>query len=502
MVVSTEERLAKRKLDALKRGIHRVGKDQASPLSLNIVGVGKAGADVVERLLTEIPETAGSFSAIIVDIGDGDLAGVREAANTRSDRAVVEIIALAAIPVADLMTAMAEYGTFLELEYPWYRGPREVINWLPLDDALHDQAVDGLGASRAYAKALYGVSYYAGDREMRAALRRFGERVTASDTQPVVCMVFGMGGGTGGGIAVDLARHLSTVILGRAALTVGVGILPCAGDRTGHRGGPLYACLNELDCFGDEAKNEGVVQSCGELFRNPFTAGFLVVPQQHVWEATKDIEATHARVSREIADLLSVDGGRNLLELLRLLNWVAAPSTQHSAARTPFGAKWIHMLAFADYEGPLSIGNKTLAELGLRSTYHPEYIELRVSEEGSAADAVATKLASVFSPDVPPQIIAGGGSATSVQYVLPCLGKFDLEIFYDARAAYDASSPSQRVLDHAMLLELGVVLSEPSTRLVGMAGAGLHGGDGWVAVPLEGLRVTEGPSRNAKLMAI
>ena len=295
MVVTTEERLARRKLDALKRGVHRIGKDQASPLSLNIVGIGKAGADVIAALLSEMPDNAASFSAIIVDIGDGDLAAVRKAAASRVDRAVVEIIALAAIPAADIMETMADYGTFLELEYPWYRGPKEVINWLPVDDALHEQAVEGSGALRAYAKALYGSAYYAGDRAVRAALRRFGERVTASNVQPVVCVVFGMGGGTGSGIAVDLARHLCTVILGRAALTVGVGILPCAGDRPEHRGGPLYACLNELDCLGDEAKNEGVVRSCGELFRNPFTAGFLVVPQQHVWDATKDLHATHAR---------------------------------------------------------------------------------------------------------------------------------------------------------------------------------------------------------------
>ena len=437
-----------------------------------------------------------------MDVGEGDLDAVREAAREKQDRAAVEIIALSPVPVADLMATLADYGTFLELEYPWYRGPREVINWLPIKDGLYDRAVSGTGVARAYAKALYGDAYYAGDRTMRSALRRFGERVSASDAQPVVCVVFGMGGGTGSGIAVDLARHLCTVILGRAALTVGIGILPCDGDQPESRGGPLYACLNELDCFGDEAKNEGVVQSCGELFRNPFTAGFLVVPQQVVWEATKNLGATHTRVTREIVDLLSVDGGRNLLEILRLLNWVAAPSTQHSAARTPFGAKWIHMLAFADYDGPLAINSNTPGQLGLRRSYHPEYIEVRVSEPGKVADTLAAKLADTFSPDVPPQVVAGGSSVSSVQYILPCIGKFDLEIFYDARRAYDAGTPGDRVLDHAMLLEMGVVLSEPSTRLVGMAGAGLHGGDGWVAVSLESLRGTDAPSRQVNLVAV
>ncbi len=495
-MATTEERLAKRKLDALKRGIHRVNTEQSVPFSINILGVGRAGADVVAGVLRGLGETGPALSALVVDVDDGGLSELRAASSeTPASRASVEIVSLPTIPVADLVATMADYGRFLELEYPLYQGPRDGHGWLP---ASFDPQAQGASTTRAYAKALYGRAYYDGAREMRAAFRRFGARVVSSEAQPVVCMVFDMGDGAGGGIVVDAARHLSTVALGRAALTVGIGILPCAGDAPERRGGALYACLNELDCFGDEANNEGVVQACGELFRNPFTAGFIVVPQQHVWEATKDLAQTQARAKREIIDLLCTRGGANLMEVMRLLNWVAAPSTQHSAARTPFGSKWIHMLGYADIEGALAVGATTAKRLGLRDSYHPEYIEARVAAMNANAQITAAKLAAAFAPDVPPQLVEGGERAGSVQYILPCIGKFDLDIFFKARDAYDAETPDERVLDHSLLLEQGVVLSEPSTKLAGMAGASLNDGEGWVAVPFERLRGGSGGAQPAK----
>ena len=499
-MASVDPRLAKRKLDALKRGIHRLPQDQALPFSVNLVGIGKAGADVVTAILRSLPDAGAPFAALVIDIGESDLGALRAAlAEVPAGRAEVEIISLPLAREEDLLATMEKYGAFLKLEYPWFQGPVHGKGWLRSSGS---DRKGGSGVARAYAKAVYGQAYYDGDRSMRAALRRFGATVTSNDTQPVVAMVFGLGGGTGGGIMVDVARHLSTVVLGRAALTIGVGILPCAGDSPEHRGGQLYACFNELDCLGDESKNEGVVQGCGDLFRNPFTAGFIAIPQQHVWDVTQNLEETHARVDREIVDLLSGRAGANLMEVLRLLNWVAAPSTQHSAARTPWGPKWVHMLGFGDVEGPLSIGPRGPRQFGVSGTYRPEYIETRVAQVGAEANAMAGKLQAAFSPDVPPQLVEGG-RAGSVQFVLPCIEKLQLDAFYDARDAYGREAKEQRISDHSMLLEQGVVLSEPSTRLEDMAGASLDGELGWVAVPYAALRGGERPvEARAKLVAV
>ena len=499
--MSMEQRLAKRKLDALKRGIHRVPQDQPLPFSVNIVGIGKAGADVVAHVLRSLPESGPVCSAIVIDIGDADLAPVREAAAALpTGRAEVDVVSLSIPSRPDLEATLDAYPEYLQLEYPLYQGASaHSANWLP---PTFDHGAGESDTPRAYAKALYGKAYYGGDRAVRGILRKFGARITSGDAQAVVGIVFGLGGHTGSGIAVDVARHLSAVVLGRAALTVGLGVLPCDGDRPEHRGGALYACLNELDCLGDETKSAGVVQACGELYRNPFTAGFLVVPQQAVWRATHDLEATHDRVDQAIATLLTERGGANLMEVLRLLNWVAAPSTQHSAARTPWGSRWVHMLGMADVDGPLAVTPDMATRLGLRDTYHPEYIETRVAELGDQADGAAGRLQAAFSPDVPPQLVDGGVQG-SVQFVLPCISKLDLDVFYAARDAYDRESEDQRVLDHSMLLEHGVVLSEPSTRLEGMAGASLYGGEGWVAVPYAALRgPNAAPARRAHLKAV
>jgi hypothetical protein len=254
-------------------------------------------------------------------------------------------------------------------------------------------------------------------------------------------------------------------------------------------GAHLYPVLSELDCMGDEAKNQGVVTACGDLYRNPFTAGFLFIPQQHVWDKAKNLGSTHSRVDEELASLITTRNGANLWETLRLLNWVAAPSTQHSAARTPYGTRWIHMLGFADVEGKDVVIDAGLPErLGLLPTYKPEFIEARlVSTSDVKGQKFAKKLNTVFGPVIEPEV-TGGGRAESVQFILPQVCKTDLAMFAEARAAYDRQELQQKILDHSWLLERGVLLCEPSTNLEGMAGASLAGQSSWVAVPYASLR--------------
>jgi hypothetical protein len=212
-----------------------------------------------------------------------------------------------------------------------------------------------------------------------------------------------------------------------------------------------------------------------------------------VWAGSKDLGSTHARVDEELASLITARNGANLWEMLRLLNWVAAPTTQHSAARTPYGTRWIHMLGFADVEGKkIPIDSRLQERLGLLSTYRPEFIEARiVSTSDVKGERAAKKLNSAFSPVIEPEV-TGGGRAESVQFVLPQVSKTDLKLFVDARNAYDTKTYEEKILDHSWLLERGVMLCEPSTKLDGMAGASLSGKGSWVAVPYASLRGEEG----------
>lgn len=477
-----EERLKRRKLDALKRGVHRITGGDNLPVTSHVIGIGKAGAAVILEILRALDPGAPKFTALAIDIGGYDLAALRVvAAGIPPDHAEVTIVALDMPDRANLFSDMLRYRDFLRLEYPNYRWNPAYEPWLPSSLQLPSAETH---LPRAVAKAVYGCAYYGGQRPMEHALRRFAAGIEAIGTQPIVSIVFGLAGGTGSGIAADLARHLSNGIFGRRVLVAGIGIAPCDDDPPAHIGGHLFPALNELDCMGDENKNRGIVMSCGELFRNPYTAGFLIVPQQHLLGANADLAAAQRRVDREIADLLTIRCGVHMLELLRLLNWVAAPSTQHSAARTPWGPRWIHLLAFTD----IAFAKTDLrANLGLLPGYQPEFLEIRVPDVTTAATAdLVEEIAAEFLPDVPPQLV-DGSRAGSAQFVLPCLSKFDLKLFFDSRDAYGAQDDEARLLGHSLLLEQGVELCEPSSQLNGMAGASLWGGDAWVAVPFDEL---------------
>ncbi|MBV9750024.1 MAG: hypothetical protein JO157_14535, partial [Acetobacteraceae bacterium] len=282
-----EVRLKRRKLDALKRGVHRASSDEALPIATHVVGIGKAGAGAITEILRNLEPSAPRITALAIDVGDQDLAELRSLAGTLPpERAEVTTVALDVPPREDLLDALHRYREFLTLEYPLYRWHSNDSSWLPPTIELPEA---GGHVERAVAKATYGYAYYSGPRALERALRRFAVGIEETRAQAVVAVVFGLGGGTGSGIAVDLARHLSAGLFGRRVLVAGIGIAPCEGDEPVHRGGRLFAVLNELDCLGDEGKNRGVVLSCGDLYKNPFTAGFLLVPQQHVWAATKSL---------------------------------------------------------------------------------------------------------------------------------------------------------------------------------------------------------------------
>jgi hypothetical protein len=476
-----EDRLKRRKLDALKRGVHRIGGDKSVPMATHVIGIGKSGAEAIAEILRTREAGSPRTTALAIDIGDQDLGPLRKLAEDISaDQAEVTIVSLDVPRLDDLLATLGQYGEFLRLEYPQYRW-REQPSWLDISTPL---PAGGSHFPRAVAKAIYGHAQYRAPRLPERALRAFAAGVDAERSQAAVAIIFGLGGGTGSGIAVDLARHLSNRLFGRRVLVAGIGIAPCAGDAPEHSGGSLFPVFNELDVLNDETKNRGVTISCGELFRNPFTAGFILVPQQHIFAKTGDLEATHRWIDREIATLISGRGGANLWELLRLLNWVAAPSTQHSAARTPWGARWIHMLGSVDATEPAAkVAEDLPNRLGLRQEYHPEFIEIRAPAADDAAAELAAAVEAAFRPDVPPQVVDGNRDGAA-QFILPRIGKHDLALFHAARAAYQGQSPDQRRLGHALLLEQGVLLCEPSTKLAGMAGASLSGGEAWIAVPL------------------
>ena len=501
-VGSTEAKLQQRKLDALRRGVHRVKDAETLAYGVHVIGVGGAGVNIVHQMLLDAPtsllETTGSrMSVLAIDVGDSNaqaMTGI-QSLSTKFDasQSHIETLTLKVPSNAEMNQLMQGYRQHLELEYPFLQGTADFQPWIAEDMPF---PANGKSIPRSLAKAIYGKSYYDANRPMAKALKRFANSTNATNGDAIVCIVFGLGGGTGSGIALDLARHLSSGIFGRRVLVMGIGIAPCDGDQAVHQGAQLFATINELDALCDENQNQGVVQACGELYKNPFTAGFLQVPQQPTYSHLKDLGKTHARVNCEVGALLLERRGANLWEALRLLNWVAAPSTQHSAARTPWGAGWMHVYGFADSDRvPAEVLPELYEHMGISPTHRAEFIEVRVHEMGSQAQSWEESMNRVFRPEVP-TTTADGGKEGSIQFVLPRVSKVETRFFYSARDAYDRLPPSERVRVHALLLERGVMLCEPSSRLEGMAGASLGEGGSWVLIPYELMRGPIAPPFN------
>lgn len=482
---TTEAKLQQRKLDALKRGIHRIAVDSQHPHGVHLVGVGAAGVQIVEATLRAAPpnllDPAGSrMSVLAVDVGDGTLDGVRSAeTELPGDKIQVEALALEMPSFGELQQTVSGYVDFLKLEYPLYHPNPDSAAWLPRGDPAMEGSI-----SRAIAKAVYGRAYYDGGRPAFKALKRFARSVEATGADSVVCIVFSLGESVGSGIALDLARHLSSGLFGRRVLVVGVGIAPHHDDDERALGAQLNTVFSELDVLCDETKNKNVTVSCGDLFKNPFTAGFIMIPQPRRMSAADAADFVRQR----LASLFVERRGANLWEALRLLNWVAAPSTQHSAARTPWGSRWIHMFGFGS-DDAVPQTNDLRGEFGLLGDYQPEFLELktRTGAEDEVAQVWSNALDAAFSPEVPTHRVDGGPDG-AVQFLLPRVALRDLDAFRRARDAYDATPQAKRQELHSLLLEQGLLLCEPSTTIEGMAGQSLGQGAQWIAVPMHELR--------------
>jgi len=496
MVDQQEAMRIKKRLEALKRGgVHRIKDKEPMPSVVHVVGVGKAGADFIAQMIQQAPkdflaDSRKRFTALAVDIGNQNLLQVEELAKTLpSDRAQVRTLALDVPSRDELFSSLRRYREYLKLEYPRYYWNPNYEPWLP-DTITIPKA--GEYFPRAIAKAIYGKAYYEGDRLMDQELELFVKSVDAASCQSIVCVVFALGDGTGSGIVVDLARHLANVKFGRRALVLGIGIVPCDGDPSEQRDGSLFPTINELDCMLDQDKNQGVVQVWGDLYRNPFTAGFLMVPQKPVWQATGDLAATQQKVNSELASFFTRNQGLDVYETLRLLNWVGAPPSQHMAARSQYGARWAHMFGFTNFESPV---DDLPSQLGIMAgTFNPDFFEIRVSapegaDLGEKLSDLSSKMSLSLSPILEPEVIhSPGGSETYVQFVIPGAKKTNLDLFYDARLAYDQQTWDEKLLQHSWLLELGVMLSEPAIRFEGMAGECLWGCACWIVVPYSDIR--------------
>jgi hypothetical protein len=464
------------RIEALSNeSVHHAG-DHEGPFSLHVLGLGPTGAAVITELLADAPE---GFTALAVDISD--LSSVRAAAG----EGAVTTVELPIPTRAELSTALNRYREFLKMEYPRYYWNPNYEPWLPGDLEI---PAAGEPMPRAIAKAIYGSEYYQ-NREITQAMDAFAAGVLSSAKTPLVVIAFSLGESVGSAIVVEIARHLSSIKLGRRPWVVGVGVLPATPDAT------FFPVINELDCMIDTEKNNGVMAVWGDLYKNPFTGGFFAVPES----------GAAGTVVPGIASFLRADEGKDLYETLKALNWLAVPGDQwHPAIRGEQSDRWINILATRSLDDAGSLGS-----LGLNKGFSTEYAEARVFGSGqdaeAAAQAVAAAIGTVASTRVPPvvQTVETSG-AGFVSVVLPRASKLDLDTFVPARDLYDPLEWDDKLLMHSWLLDLGVMLCEPSIRFDGMGGECIWGCACWVVVPHAAIRGEDiaSPISNEEVAAV
>ena len=509
---------------------------EQSPHCLHVVGIGRTGAGYVDGLLRTgevedlLEDPKARFAALVVDIGEDDMIQAKDYAdafverlNERGippERFHFQAVALEVPERNDLFGSLRRMREFLKLEYPRYYWNPNYEPWLPSNIKL---PATGDHIPRAVAKAIYAKAYYDDDRVIEKALTDFAAHIEEAELPSLVMVCCSLAGGTGSGIVVDLARHLSSVKLGRRIPVIGVGQLPSSGD--GDAGPNLFTTLNEIDCMLDDDKNAGVCAVWGDLYRSPFTGGFFAVNTEHSWQRLTSYTAAgekgvRDRIRQEVVNKFAQDSfmrfaardhGRVLFRALRPAGFTGAPhETVSGKSRnwTLFNlAKFTHPGVQVLPGEPLSKWHSVMEQwvdhlddyTGLSDDFRTDYAELHVH---APREIGFEKIDAKLQAKVADKFLLPGDDST-IQIVnheffdhltsyadilLPGMAKTDLDLFWKSRDVYDKLDWEEKLLEHSWLLDLGVLMSEPAIRFDGMAGECLWGCACWVVVPYDQMR--------------
>ena len=270
----------------------------AGPHCLHVVGIGRSGVGYIDGLLRTgevedlVRDNEGArVACLAIDVGEDDLLraeGYADALSDRmeeqgipADRFNYQSISLDA-PSSEELVAAAGNGK----------------SYLP-ESVAAPAAGDHM--SRAVAKAVYA---HASSGVLGDALSNFAAQVQGAALPSRVMLCFNLAGGTGSGMAPDLARDLAGKLGGDVPI-IGVGQMPHSGD--GDAPASLYASLSEFASMTDDAKNADAGGS-----GNPFSGGFVVVNTEHSWQRLTSYTTTgepgiRDRIRQEVVNKFAQD---------------------------------------------------------------------------------------------------------------------------------------------------------------------------------------------------
>ncbi len=322
--------------------------------SIQLVGLGGTGVNTIEAfiknrrgLLPLLKKEGIRVSMLALDVADHDIRSLegaykelREEMKTQGIPAEkIDLIAKTVkFPTPESMfDFISRYPEYLEREGA--RKPKDYTPWLSSSLEIPPLA-GGVGRKRALSKAIYGLNYYH-LKLVENHMDSFKEHVFSSTIQPVIFIIYGIGGGTGSGIIPDFARHLRHKV-GSGVPIIGIAILPCAGDDPPAKGSASYASLLEHELLIERSKNNFVTQNYGDTYQNPFTA-LLMMPLGPAYGRTGSVVDARMLIDDAMVDIL-----------MKSLNFDLADLFNNIGSNVDLSGNWVHIISTLKVSYPVA----------------------------------------------------------------------------------------------------------------------------------------------------
>ncbi len=318
-----------------------------------LVGLGGTGADIIASMLRNkglmlpLMRTDGiRVSCLGLDVATAQIENLSAAydefkqemksKNIPSDKLFLVSKAVK-FPTPEVMfDFVRDYRSFLSKE-----GSVDEPNYKPWLSSAIDipPLAGGVGRKRALAKAIYGLNYHV-LRLVSDAISAFKEHVVSSTLQPVIFVIYGLGGGSGSGMALDFARHLRKEV-GSGVPIIGLAILPCPGDDPPAKGASAYAAMVEHSLVLDRKNNGMVTGKWGAGYENPFNA-FFFMPLGPAFGQGKGLLYAHQTIDEAVGDII-----------IRCLNFDPADLLANIGANVDLEGLWMHSLSTVSISYPV-----------------------------------------------------------------------------------------------------------------------------------------------------
>ncbi|MGC8726225.1 MAG: tubulin-like doman-containing protein [Thermoplasmata archaeon] len=284
----------------------------ASNSTINLIGLGGTGCNVIENYIKDpsfIERLKGDFNykfnAIALDIAEKDLNSLKDTYRDLQDKLKKE--------------GISQDRIFIGLNTIKFNGSKVLEGFIKRNPSLFGvdnnniksnniksvnfntikipNLAGGVGRKRGLSRALF-ISNYMNNPEINSLISQFGTRVNSTNKN-VIITVFGVGGGTGSGMVVDMAKYIKKQLPN--VNIFGLAIVPSQNDDGLSRGPSPYMALNEFKILFD---NESITKYG---FENPFTTMFFLPLEVTVSEThVGDMASAWSVMDNEINEILRI----------------------------------------------------------------------------------------------------------------------------------------------------------------------------------------------------